>query len=80
MLQPTFQKVPMKIRLSNLEIKVDTFAESIAQALTRIEKNQVSQQAIQLVKDRKELFLVNHYRTLETLGKSMRLKIQICVM
>jgi len=43
--QPTFQNTPMKTRLSNLESKVDTFAESIIQALNRMKKNQVCQKA-----------------------------------
>jgi len=43
--QPSFQNAPMETILSNLKRKVDIFTESMTQALTRIEKNQVSQQA-----------------------------------
>ena len=59
-----------------MERKVDTLVksqETLAQVMTRIEM-QLSQQANQLVKNKKELYQVNHCRTVGILGK--RLKIQ----
>jgi len=51
--QPTFKNAPMETRLSNLERKVETFTESITQALTGIEKNQASLQANPISERRK---------------------------
>ena len=64
----------------DIKRKVNTFAESITQALTKIEKIKKVSKLFKLVKDQKELFLINYCRTLETLGKLIRLKIQINVM
>jgi len=64
-----------------MERKMDTFnttQKTLIQAMTRLE-NQFSQQANSISENPKGLYLVNHSQILETLGRPMRLKIQISV-
>jgi len=61
-----------------MERKMDTFSktqETLIQAMHRIEKNQVSPQDDPISERSKETLPINHCQMIETLGKSIRLKI-----